>query len=244
MSQKKPTLGRSLAALMPSTFAQVQPAAAGAAPESRGTPAAGPSALAPGDELAKLPLDLLQRGKYQPRLDMRQETLQELADSIKAAGVLQPAVVRKRDVGFNAYELVAGERRWRAARLAGLETLPCVVRDLDDLTVLKIQTIENLQREDIHPLDEADGYARLIQRAGYDVEHLAQEVGRSASYVYQRLKLKDLIPEARKRFIEGAIQAGHAILMARLQPPEHGQSVRGIAHRLVRGPRDFSRRDR
>lgn len=144
--------------------------------------------------------------------------LQELADSIKAAGVLQPVLVRQN--GDGGYELVAGERRWRAARIAGLEVLPCMVRELDDMQVLKIQTIENLQREDIHPLDEADGYARLIDRAGYDVEHLAQEVGRSPSYVYQRLKLRELIAPARKMLVDGVIQAGHAILIARLQPAQ------------------------
>ena len=142
--------------------------------------------------------------------------LQELADSIRAAGVLQPAVVRLQENGEGKYELVAGERRWRAAKLAGLQALPCVVREIDDVTVLKIQTIENLQREDIHPLDEADGYARLIDRAGYDVEHLAQEVGRSPSYVYQRLKLRDLVEPARKMLAEGKLTAGHGILIARL----------------------------
>ncbi len=123
MSQKKPTLGRSLAALMPHTFAQVPPAASGTAPQGHGS-----LALAPGDELAKLPLDLLQRGKYQPRVDMRQETLQELADSIKAQGVVQPIVVRP--VGTpgagesQRYEIIAGERRWRAAQIAGLGAHP------------------------------------------------------------------------------------------------------------------------
>jgi ParB family chromosome partitioning protein len=141
--------------------------------------------------------------------------LEQLAESIRAVGVQQPAVVRK--AGENGhYQLVAGERRWRAAKLAGLEVLPCVVRELDDLQVLRIQTIENLQREDVHPLDEADGYARLIELAKYDVESVAQEVGKSASYVYQRLKLRELIPEARKLLIDGTITAGHAILIARL----------------------------
>src|SRR5688572_10034212 len=140
MSQKKPTLGRSLAALLPNTFTHVPPVAtgvpaagtgAGAAPESRGSPA-----LAPGDELAKLPLDLLQRGKYQPRVDMRQETLQELADSIKAQGVVQPIVVRP--VGTPAlgesqrYEIIAGERRWRASQLAGLDAIPAIIRHIPD----------------------------------------------------------------------------------------------------------------
>lgn len=148
--------------------------------------------------------------------------LEQLADSIRAVGVQQPAVVRRSGEG---YELVAGERRWRAARLAGLETLPCVVRELDEVTVLKIQTIENLQREDIHPLDEADGYSRLIDRAGYDVEHLAQEVGRSPSYVYQRLKLRDLIEPARKMLAKSKLTAGHGILIARLPAEQQKELV-------------------
>lgn len=152
--------------------------------------------------------------------------LEQLAESIRAVGVQQPAVVRAHPNGPpGTYEIVAGERRWKASAIAGLETLPCVVREIDDVTVLKIQTIENLQREDIHPLDEADGYARLIDRAGYDVEHLAQEVGRSVSYVYQRLKLRDLIQPARKMLVEGKILAGHAILIARLPAGQQKELV-------------------
>lgn len=145
-----------------------------------------------------------------------QAKLEQLAESIRAVGVQQPAVVREQPNGQGRYEMVAGERRWRAAGIAGLGALPCVVRDLDDVTVLRIQTIENLQREDIHPLDEADGYARLIERARYDVEQLAQEVGRSISYVYQRLKLRELVEPARQLLIDGKIAAGHAVLIARL----------------------------
>lgn len=145
--------------------------------------------------------------------------LEQLAESIRAVGVQQPAIVRQ--AGENGhYQLVAGERRWRAARLAGLEALPCVVRDLDDVAVLKIQTIENLQREDVHPLDEADGYARLIEVAKYDVPTIAHELGKSPSYVYQRLKLRELVPEARKLLEDGTIHAGHAIQIARLQPDQ------------------------
>jgi len=144
--------------------------------------------------------------------------LEQLAESIKAVGVQQPAVVRKAQ--GDSYEIVAGERRWRAAKIAGLATLPCVVRDLDDVTVLKIRTIENLQREDVHPLDEADGFARLLEKAVYDAEHLAQEVGKSVSYVYQRLRLLDLISPAREMLVKGKMTAGHAILIARLQPDQ------------------------
>ncbi len=170
--------------------------------------------------IAEIPLD-----QIQPHPDNRreggfdQEKLQQLAESIRAVGVQQPAVVRMISAA-PLYELVAGERRWRAARLAGLATLPCVVRQLDDVQALRIQIIENLQREDVHPLDEANGYQRLLDSSSYDVETIAQEVGRSASYVYQRLKLQDLIPEAREQLSKGVLTAGHAILIARLSPEQ------------------------
>lgn len=143
--------------------------------------------------------------------------LSQLAESIKAVGVQQPAVVRR---AGDKFEIVAGVRRWMATKLAGLETLPCIVRKLDDFAVLKIRIIENLQREDVHPLDEADGYARLLDRDAYDVEHLAQEVGKSVSYVYQRLKLRDLIAPVREMLVNGKLTAGHAIMIARLQPDQ------------------------
>jgi ParB/RepB/Spo0J family partition protein len=157
--------------------------------------------------------------------------LQQLADSIKEVGVQQPIIVRKQLMNGD-FELVAGERRWRAAKLAGLAEIPTIVRELDDLQVLKIQTIENLQREDVHPLDEADGFARLIDKAGYDIEQIAKEVGKSASYIYQRLKLLDLVPEARDLFVKDKITAGHAILIARLAPKQQQEILKnGITNR-------------
>lgn len=161
-----------------------------------------------------------------------EEKLRQLAESIRTAGVLQPIVARPRGKGAG-YEIVAGERRWRAAELAGLTEVPCLVRDLDDITCMRIRLIENLQREDIHPLDEAEGYGRLIERAGYDVEKLAAEVHKSISYVYQRLKLRELIPAARKLLIDGRIQAGHAVLIARLPPAQQAEVLQGYA--LQRG---------
>ncbi|MBP7735986.1 MAG: ParB/RepB/Spo0J family partition protein [Spirochaetes bacterium] len=172
------------------------------------------------DRIEMIQLDMIEPSPGNRRVGgFDQAKLEQLAESIKAVGVQQPAVVRAftQAEGEPArYQLVAGERRWRASRIAGVETLPCVVRELDDVTALKIQYIENLQRDDIHPLDESDGYAQLIEHAGYTVEVLASEVGKSASYVYQRMKLASLIPEARKLFVEGTITAGHAILIARL----------------------------
>lgn len=162
--------------------------------------------------------------------------LNQLAESIRAVGVQQPAVVRPltpRELDSSceapdrdpSYQLVAGERRWRASKIAGKDTLPCVVRELDDVTALKIQTIENLQREDVHPLDEAEGYKRLISDAGYDVELIAQDLGKSNSHVYQRLKLLEMIPPARNLLVEGTITVGHAILIARLEQAAQKECV-------------------
>jgi len=159
-----------------------------------------------------------------------QKKLEQLADSIRAVGVQQPIVVRQVD---GQYHLVAGERRWKASQMAEMMVVPAVVRELSDLQVLKIQTIENLQREDVHPLDEADGYHRLLEKAHYDVEALAKEVGKSISYIYQRLKLRELIPGAREALAEGTITAGHAILIARLQPGAQDEALEAAlgAHR-------------
>lgn len=170
------------------------------------------------EQVVQIALDDLVAGEGNRKVGgFDQKKLEQLAESIKAVGVQQPAVVRKQGVALK-FEIVAGERRWRASKIAGLDTLPCVVRDLDDVTVLKIRTIENLQREDVHPLDEASGFSALLKNGVYDPEHLAQEMGKSLSYVYQRLKLLELIPPAREMLIKGKINAGHAILIARLRP--------------------------
>src|SRR6185295_18640074 len=158
MSQKKPVMGRGLESLLGQMTRRPEAAT--------GTQAAPVAAKLPGDELANLPLDLLSRGKYQPRVDMREESLQELADSIKAQGIVQPIVVRP--VGAAAmgepqrYEIVAGERRWRAAQMAGLHEVPAVLRRIDDEHAVALSLIENIQREDLNPLEEALALSRLI----------------------------------------------------------------------------------
>ena len=215
MSQKKPTLGRSLAALLPNTFAQVPPAAAAgsAAPvaesQSRGSPA-----LAPGDELAKLPLDLLQRGKYQPRVDMRQETLQELADSIKAQGVVQPILVRP--VGTpvagqsQRYEIIAGERRWRASQLAGLADIPAIIRHIPDEAAIAVALIENIQRENLNSLEEARALDRLINEFQLTHQQCADAIGRSRAAVSNLLRLLEAAPEVCEMVAQHSIEMGHA----------------------------------
>src|SRR5882724_11891065 len=153
MMHKKPTLGRGLADLL--GHATARPA-----PSADKVPAPAP----PAEQLAQLPLDLLQRGRYQPRVDMRPETLQELADSIKAQGVVQPIVVRPLEVPgigeTQRYEIIAGERRWRAAQMAGLADIPAIIRHIPDEAAIAVSLIENIQRENLNPLERA----RLLER--------------------------------------------------------------------------------
>jgi ParB/RepB/Spo0J family partition protein len=183
------------------------------------------------DRIEIIQIDLIEPHPANRRIGGFDQTkLEQLAESIKAVGVQQPAIVRKiepRDGSGVQYQLVAGERRWRASRIAGNDSLPCIVRELDDIMALKIQTIENLQRDDVHPLDEADGYSQLIAKAGYTIETIAAEVGKSSSYIYQRMKLSSLIEEAKQLFVENKITAGHAILIARLGPDQQREIVTG-----------------
>jgi ParB family chromosome partitioning protein len=209
MSTKKPVMGRGLEALLGQMTRRTEPAAA---PTSPDTPAQ-PSKL-PGDELANLPLDLLQRGKYQPRVDMRQESLQELADSIKAQGIVQPIVVRPLDgaaVGQSQrYEIIAGERRWRAAQMAGLATIPAVIRRVPDEAAIAMALIENIQRENLNPLEEARALERLISEFGITHQQAADAVGRSRAAVTNLLRLLEL-PDEISTFLEHReLEMGHA----------------------------------
>jgi ParB family chromosome partitioning protein len=170
--------------------------------------------IRPDEELLKLPVDLLQRGKYQPRLDMRPETLQELADSIKAQGVVQPIIVRPVNEGAAGqprhYEIIAGERRWRAAQMAGLHEIPALVRRVGDEAAIAMALIENIQRENLNPLEEARALQRLI--AEFDMTHAtaAEAVGRSRAAVSNLLRLLDLAEEAKSLLEHREIEMGHA----------------------------------
>ncbi len=174
-----------------------------------------------------LTLDSIEPSKTNPRKHFDPSDLEDLAKSIKEKGVIQPIVVRPHPKGSSKllWEIIAGERRYRASKIAGVATIPAIARNLDDRAVLEIQVIENLQRVDIHPLDEALGYKELLDKHGYDVDTLAAKVGKSSSYIYQRLKLAELIPAAQKFFIAGIINAGHAILIARLSPEEQKEII-------------------
>ena len=203
MTQKKTTLGRGIADLLGQART---PAGAGAA-------AAAPAA--PKDEeLARLPLDLLQRGKYQPRIDMRPETLTELAESIRAQGVVQPIVVRPIGApeagGTQRYEIIAGERRWRAAQQAGLADIPAVIRRVPDEAAIAMALIENIQRENLNPLEEARALERLIAEFGLTHQQAAEAVGRSRVAVSNLLRLLELAPEVCERVERRELEMGHA----------------------------------
>ena len=183
----------------------------------------------PGDELANLPLDLLQRGKYQPRVDMRQESLQELADSIKAQGVVQPIVVRPVDgTGAGAsqrYEIIAGERRWRAAQIAGLATVPAVIRRVPDEAAIAMALIENIQRENLNPLEEARALERLISEFGVTHQQAADAVGRSRAAVSNLLRLLELAPEVTVLVEKRELEMGHARALLGLTQRRHQVEV-------------------
>ena len=202
MVGKKPSLGRGLAELSP-LLAKRAPAGVEA-----------PTTPPGGEHLAKLPVGLLQRGKYQPRADMRDDTLGELAESIKAQGVVQPIVVRPLPRASEAetlrYEIIAGERRWRAAQLAGLDVIPAVVRDVPDEAAVAMALIENIQREDLNPLEEARAFARLIEEFGLTHQQVADAVGRSRAAVSNLLRLIDLAEDVKHLVEERRLEMGHA----------------------------------
>jgi ParB family chromosome partitioning protein len=201
MADKKRGLGRGLEALLGQ--AQPRPAAAPA-------PAAAPH----GEELARIPLDLLQRGKYQPRLDLRPESLAELADSIRAQGVVQPIVVRPLAPPAagesQRYEIIAGERRWRAAQMAGLAEVPAVVRRVPDEAAVAMALIENIQRENLNPLEEARALDRLISEFELTHQQAAEAVGRSRAAVSNLLRLLELPEEVKALVEQRTLEMGHA----------------------------------
>ena len=208
MSTKKPVMGRGLEALSARCPTGRRPAP-DTVPVRRL-----PAAKLPGDELANLPLDLLQRGKYQPRVDMRQESLEELAASIKSQGIIQPIVVRAVDGAAagesQRYEIIAGERRWRAAQIAGLATIPAVIRRVPDEAAIAMALIENIQRENLNPLEEARALERLISEFGITHQQAADAVGRSRAAVSNLLRLLELAPEITAYVERRELEMGHA----------------------------------
>jgi len=183
----------------------------------------------PGDQLRQIPVDLIQRGKYQPRRDMREESLKDLADSIKAQGVVQPIVVRPLDE--RRFEIIAGERRWRAAQMAGLESVPAVVRDVPDKTAIAIALIENIQRADLNPLEEAEALQRLISEFQMTHQQASEAVGRSRAAVTNLLRLLELTREVQDLVRQGALEMGHARALLGLKGPAQTDAARKVVDR-------------
>lgn len=160
------------------------------------------------DTQRELSVDRLQPGKYQPRTRMDQDTLKELAESIKTQGVIQPILVRS--VADGKFEIIAGERRWRAARMAGLQAVPVVIRDIPDHQALAVALIENIQREDLNPLEQAIGIQRLTNEFGLTHQSAAEALGRSRTAVTNLLRLLELAPPVRDLLADGKLDMGHA----------------------------------
>jgi len=179
------------------------------------------------NDLRSLPIDRVHRGQYQPRRHFDPEALQELADSIASQGMIQPVVVRPVGHGF---ELIAGERRWRAAQMASLHEIPAVVRELDDQAAAAVALIENIQREDLNPLEQARGIARLIEDFGLTHQQVAQAVGRSRASVSNLLRLQELEEEVRELVETGKLEMGHARALLGLK----GERQRALARQIER----------
>lgn len=214
-----------------------------------------------GEMLASLAIDALQPGRFQPRARIGQEGLAELAESIKSQGVMQPILARP--IGAGRYEIVAGERRWRAARMAGLTSVPALVREVADRQALAIALIENLQREDLNPLDEATGIKRLTEEFGMTHAEAAEAVGRSRAAITNALRLLELAPPVQELLREGKLDMGHAralLALPALRQIELAReavkrqlsvrqveklvahlAARGTARARVRGDRDVAR---
>ena len=206
---KKPGLGRGLDALLSS---------------------AGKTADRETDEnnLKTVPVEQIRRGKYQPRIHIRPEALQELADSIKAQGLVQPVVLRPVDEG---YELIAGERRWRAAQLAGMHEIPAVIRDIPDQAAAAMSLIENIQREDLNAMEEANALQRLINEFGLTHQQTADSVGRSRAAVSNLLRLLELTEEVKAMVDEGELEMGHGRALLALAAEEQIGTAKTIARK-------------
>lgn len=216
MAAKKRGLGRGLDALLGS----------GNLPEE-------PSFQEPGDGseagVRTLPVDLIQRGRYQPRRDFNAESLQELADSIAAQGVVQPIVVRP--VGDGRYEIIAGERRWRASQQAGLGEIPVVVREVSDQTAMAMGLIENIQRDDLNPLEEATALHRLLHEFELTHQDVARAVGKSRTTVTNLLRLLELNEDVKTLVDQRRLEMGHARALLGLKGLVQSEAARQVVSR-------------
>ncbi|KTT12795.1 chromosome partitioning protein ParB [Pseudomonas oryzihabitans] len=214
MAVKKRGLGRGLDALLGGASVKVLQEQA---------------AVAPVSELQSLPVDIIQRGKYQPRRHMDPVALEELANSIRVQGLMQPIVVRA--IGEGRYEIIAGERRWRASQQAGLERIPALVRDVPDQVAIALALIENIQRQNLNPLEEAMALQRLQDEFELTQAQVAEAVGKSRSGVTNLLRLLALAEEAKELLAKGELEMGHARALLGLPKARQAEGARHVVAR-------------
>lgn len=234
MSAKKRGLGRGLDSLLSSSGSAAQtPSPTAVAPVNQ--PGAEVTATEPGSpsehQLRNLPVEYIKPGKYQPRSDMRPEALEELAQSIKAQGVMQPIVVRP--LGDKMYEIVAGERRWRASQLAGLDKIPVIIRDVEDDAAVAMALIENIQRENLNPIEEASALKRLQEEFELTQQEVADAVGKSRTTVTNLLRLMSLVPEVRTYLEHGDLEMGHARALLGLKEGQQSEAAKAVISRAL-----------
>ncbi|MCE1175871.1 MAG: ParB/RepB/Spo0J family partition protein [Burkholderiales bacterium] len=185
----------------------------------------------PAGQLTMLTRDVMQAGKYQPRSHMDETALNELADSIREQGLMQPIIVRS--IGHERYEIIAGERRYRAAGIAGLTEVPVLIKEVDDKNALSLALIENIQREDLNAIEEAQGLQRLIQEFNYTHETCAQAIGRSRSAVSNLLRLLNLAPAVQTMLLAGDVEMGHARALLSLEAAQQIMLAQEIANKRL-----------
>jgi ParB family chromosome partitioning protein len=227
MAAKRRSLGKGLDALLSGGNARKASTENGDSGAATETVSVSQAAQTPG--LLALPVDRIQRGRYQPRRDFEPEALQELANSIKSQGLMQPIVVRS--VGEQRYEIIAGERRWRAAQLAGLADIPAMLREVDDEAAIAMALIENIQREDLNPIEEATALSRLQSEFELTQQEVADAVGKSRSAVANLLRLMTLQPEVRTLLERGDLDMGHARCLLALEGAQQVAGARQVVAR-------------
>ena len=222
---KKRGLGRGLNALLAGS-APTEQSQQGVAVEVPAIALQEVLANAKNNELQNLPIEFLQPGRYQPRQDMDQDALEELAASIKSQGIIQPIIARP--INDRLYEIIAGERRWRAAQIAGLDTLPVLVRDIPDESAIELALIENIQREDLNPIEEANALARLMNEFNMTQEKAAEAVGKPRTTVTNILRLLSLNSEVKVMMEHGDIDMGHAKALLGLSGEKQNEAAREV----------------
>ncbi|WP_300424561.1 ParB/RepB/Spo0J family partition protein [uncultured Thalassolituus sp.] len=233
VAKKKRGLGRGLDALLASSRADAVPTVSGDAPDTSVPEAQAVAALGVQSELRHLPVEWVQPGRYQPRRDIQPEALEELAASIKAQGLMQPIVVRPLPGQTDRFEIIAGERRWRATQLAQLDKVPALVRDVPDEAAIAMALIENIQREDLNPMEEAMALHRLQNEFELTQMEVAEAVGKNRATVANLLRLMNLNDDVKKMLEHGDIEMGHARALLGLSGDQQSTAANDVVSRAL-----------